>query len=475
MKPTKRIVQIFLLIVSCLLIFLILFLTREFLRNYSVKFNLQNIDVPKAGSRVLVFSPHNDDEVLGAGQFIKKSVKNGCTVKIVFITNGDGYKAGIQFDYFDINPKPKDYIKFGYTRQKESLKAAGLLGLTSADLIFLGYPDGGIANLWNTHWDKSEPFTSKYTQTNKSPYNNSFSPDAVYAGESVISDITRIIKDFRPDTIILPHPNDRHPDHWATNSFVKVVLAETGYKPEKELLYLVHRGDWPTPMKRNTNLYLVPPEKLLNTGTDWFSLPLTKAETTEKGLITQIYKTQIKTLGLLMTAFERKNELFGEYPDLKIIQNIRSDKDVTPDAENKVIIDPLQDAISLEIGKNADISAVYAEISKEKNLHIFLQLDSEVEKTIDYNLGLFFIGKSGASRLNLRITEKGLASVNKSSISITSIAAVKTNINGRVIHFVIPASVSGEFSNLLINSTTSLETYMLDKTAWRMLINISTR
>ena len=73
----------------------------------------------------------------------------------------------------------------------------------------------------------------------------SCSEGASYVGENIASDIRRIIADFKPAIVLMPHPNDRHPDHFSIYAFVKYVLVKLNDKPEKELLYLVHRGICP--------------------------------------------------------------------------------------------------------------------------------------------------------------------------------------------------------------------------------------
>lgn len=40
---------------------------------------------------VLVFAPHPDDEVIGAGAVLQQALAERKTVRIVFATNGDGY------------------------------------------------------------------------------------------------------------------------------------------------------------------------------------------------------------------------------------------------------------------------------------------------------------------------------------------------------------------------------------------------
>jgi LmbE family N-acetylglucosaminyl deacetylase len=42
-------------------------------------------------TRLMIFSPHPDDESLGAGGLIQRVLKAGGRVKVVFMTNGDGF------------------------------------------------------------------------------------------------------------------------------------------------------------------------------------------------------------------------------------------------------------------------------------------------------------------------------------------------------------------------------------------------
>jgi hypothetical protein len=46
-------------------------------------------------TRLLVVAPHPDDETLGAGGLIQRVRHAGGAVKVVFMTNGDGYPVGV--------------------------------------------------------------------------------------------------------------------------------------------------------------------------------------------------------------------------------------------------------------------------------------------------------------------------------------------------------------------------------------------
>jgi len=456
-------------VLALIVVCIIVVLSIEFISNYLVRFNLKAIEAPGQNSRVIVFAPHNDDEALGCAEFIKKTLKNGGQVKVVFTTNGDGFKNAIQFDYYTLSPKPSDFVKFGYTRQQESITALETLGVSRDNIIFLGYPDGGISHLWNSNWDASNPYVSAFTKVNKTPYNNSFTKGVSYTGENLALDYSKILAAYKPTCVVMPHPNDNHPDHHATNEFVKYALQKMNYKPDQEFLYLVHRGDWPTPMTQNTSLYLVPPYKLINTGTTWSALNLDAADIAEKASILKLYKTQTRTLGRLMSAFERQNEMFGEYDDLKLVSNQRSDGDIKADSANLVIIDPVKDTITLDISNSADISQINVERSIEDNLHLFLKVNSNVGEDTTYSFNLILFNKGTAKRLTIEQLNGKLQAKYISKDSIMTIKDVTSDVNGKVIHLVLPKAVTGDYESIFMNGTTSIGSRIVDVTSGRVL------
>ena len=471
MKLRKNLKLILKVSLSFILLAIVLFFAREYISNIFLKISLTGINPAGKNDRVLVIAPHCDDEVLGSAEFIKKTLKNGGSAKVVLITNGDGFKSAVQFDYLNIHPKPADYIKFGYDRQKESLQALNRLGLSKDNVIFLGYPDGGIANLLYANWDKSNPYTSSDTATDKTPYNNSFTKGALYCGENLETDLEKIITDYKPNYIIYPHPNDRHPDHMAANVFTKYAITKLNYKPDKELLYLVHRGDWPTPLRRDTNMYLVPPAKLANTGTNWFALDLNNTDISEKSEVINYYKTQIKLLAPLMTAFERKNELFGEYSNITLHSTGKNDDSIAPNDSNIAIINPKQDTLGLEIAKGANILEIHAEKSNINNLHIFAVLDEEFDSYINYNLNIIYFKGAEIKRLNILFKDNKVFKLSTDMKSMVIDNNIVNKSKGNVLHFILPDRLNGEFDHVYINMNSSVGDKIINRTAWRMIVN----
>jgi LmbE family N-acetylglucosaminyl deacetylase len=463
---TKHFIMILLTII---VLFCATFFAREFFANLFVGIAMEELPLPGAEDKVLIFAPHSDDEALAAAQLIKKSLAAGAKVKVVLATNGDGFVQAFSAQGLSSLPKREDYIQEGYEHQKESLAALRLLGMNDEDVIFLGYPDRVISSLWNYNWMSSLPYLSGDTETQKSPYENSYTADALYCGESLYQDISNIIQAFRPTYVVYPHPSDTHTDHWGLYAFVKLSLTSLHYTPKEELLYLVHKAAWPAPLKRNRSLFLVPPMSLLNSGTQWFSLSMTDKEVEEKAFALNQYQSQLRRVGLLLSSFERKNELFGIYKDAKLVRYSRHDEDITPNSDNKIIDDAKKDAITLEIKNSSDITAIHAELSKENNLHTFIHLNSKPDKLTTYYLNLVFVKKGQNIPMKLMIKNKKLEPVWQQEASIMDTSHIQVETTGRNVHIIIPNNKIGIYDNIFINAESSISPYYMDRTAWRMM------
>lgn len=449
--------------------FTLSFLVREYIANILVGNIMDELDLPDGNSRVLVFAPHSDDEALGSGNLIKKSIENGAQVKVVLATNGDGFTRAVAIENVTPTPTAEEYIKYGYIRQAESTAALESLGVKPDNIIFLGFPDRGISKMWSTNWSSAKPYFSSFTRTSVSPYSNSYSPKAPYAGEIMFQNLASIIEDYKPTHVIYPHPNDRHPDHWAVNVFVKYTMKCMNYSPEHEWLYLVHRGDWPTPLKRNRNIFLVPPMSLYNIGTKWMALSMSDIDIEDKSGIFKLYKSQIKRIGLLMSAFERKNELFGEYDNIVLAKGQRRDPDITASDANTVVKDPSRDALNLEVDTASDILGLNSEISTEGNLHAFILLNKKPDGITTYHLNLVFFDSGKAKPLSLVIKRHSLNTILQRETSITGIEGIQSSIEKETLHIMIPKEKFGDCDGILINAETFVGYYYMDRSAWRML------
>lgn len=147
----------------------------------------RGIDTPAlvnrlSGDRVVVLSPHPDDEIIGAGGAIGTHVAAGATVLIVQMTSGE---ATVGLAHL---PPDERAAK----REGEARLAAERLGLLPSDVHFVGYGDGnvGSAQASNKNFDR----------------------------------FVEVVADYEPDLIYAPWPVDAHRDHVATTQLLAQAL-----------------------------------------------------------------------------------------------------------------------------------------------------------------------------------------------------------------------------------------------------------
>jgi LmbE family N-acetylglucosaminyl deacetylase len=265
-----------------------------------------------ARARVLVFAPHPDDETLAVGGLIYRLTKSGVPVRVVFITNGDGFAHAVIDGLGKAHPTGSDYVAYGALRQREAIAAMRKLGLGGGNIRFLGFPDGGLTELWRTHWDL--PYVSPYTGTNHPPYADAVDPHVEYEGRDLTAAMARLLADFRPTVVIMPHPNDTHPDHssasWFVTEAVQRVEAEGRLPQDVRLLaYLVHYPSWPLLTGPAQDRRLLPIAGLV--GTAWSEADLTPQELDAKRAALGEYKSQLDVMPGFLRSFAGDNELLG--------------------------------------------------------------------------------------------------------------------------------------------------------------------
>jgi bacillithiol biosynthesis deacetylase BshB1 len=160
---------------------------------------------------VLFFGAHPDDVELSCGATVAKSVKDGLRVGIVDLTRGEMGTRG--------TPQ---------TRRRESQNAAKILGATFRRQ--LDFQDGNL-------------------QT----------------GREQELEIIEILRICRPQIVIAPYPDDRHPDHTRTGRIVTEAwfyaglrALETGlpaHRPQAVLYYLQN--------------YMIPPSFVVDVTAHW--------------------------------------------------------------------------------------------------------------------------------------------------------------------------------------------------------------
>lgn len=118
--------------------------------------------------RILVFSPHPDDDIIGCGGSMAKHVSQGNEVTAVYLTSGE---AG------SLKHPPEVLAQ---KREAEAAEAGRVIGVS--DVVFLQNPDGYL----------------EYNQDN-------------------IVKLTNLIRKRQPHLVYLPHRGEPHPDHFTTN------------------------------------------------------------------------------------------------------------------------------------------------------------------------------------------------------------------------------------------------------------------
>lgn len=120
----------------------------------------------------VVIAPHPDDEVLGCGAAILAKTAAATPVRIVFVTDGTASR----------HPARLSPTAIGRLRRLEATAAAAALGVSAEDVTFLGMPDGALRGVTG----------------------------------DLITELRSLLRQWRPDTVLVTSDLDAHDDHHAT-------------------------------------------------------------------------------------------------------------------------------------------------------------------------------------------------------------------------------------------------------------------
>jgi LmbE family N-acetylglucosaminyl deacetylase len=269
------------------------------------------LDVPEA-TRLLVIAPHPDDEVLGAGGLMQRVHATGGAVRVVYLTDGEGYPEGVRQEDHIQTPTPQDYLGYGKQRRREARAALVRLGLADAFQTFLGFPDSGLCQLTRVYWsDRRGAYRSPYTRLMRPPKAELLMPSTKYRGEDLSQELALIIGDFKPTMIAVPRQEDQHADHCAAWFFLADSLTDVRrVHPEfatDVVNYIVHFNSWPF---EDDGPQLAPP-RLRGGASGWMRLALTPAETRNKRQALRRYTSQMHVMDWFLDGFARSNEVFS--------------------------------------------------------------------------------------------------------------------------------------------------------------------
>ncbi len=444
--------------------------------------HLAPVAVPSSATRLLVFAPHCDDETLGCGGLIQRTLSTGGAVRTVMLTNGDGFRTAVERQARNLRVGPQDYIRFASIRQDESVRALESLGMPRKEVVFFGYPDRGLMPLWNDHWTRDQLYTSSFTRCSSSPYTNTFNGASKYCGQDLLEDIKTEIRNFHPTEIKVTHPSDDHPDHAAGSAFVTLALKQLQNESDGNSwlhkihlsYYLVHRGDWPMPQGARPGEALLPPRQMAHLDTRWSSLLLNPKEVQQKAKSIDLYPSQTALMRRFLISFARKSEIFGDSPitELHAVPDNTMHVDANPRDWSRitpVLMDAVGDNVIRDLQGGGDIRALFA--CKDRNF-LYLRIDTRqpVSSRFSYTVHLRAFAKNGSTTQDVFTLHIPVSSAN-SMLDGESRAAAR----GRVIEACVPlheiqTGLMGRTLALMgVEAETSLAGVEIDKTGIRLV------
>jgi LmbE family N-acetylglucosaminyl deacetylase len=372
---------------------------------------------PTRAQSYVIFSPHCDDETLGAGGLIYRARHIGCPVRVVFFTNGDGFRISAAKVLNKITVQPADFVRYGYDRQTEVHAAMDVLGVRRDQTVFLGYPDRGLLPMLTEFWSPSALYRSYYTHDDHSPYSDAPTPNAGYCGQNVLHDVEAQLEIAKPTDVYVTHPNDDHPDHAAAGAFVKIALDDLQRKGEvwakraRLHYYLVHHGDWPVPQGLNENDPLAPPADMTGADTVWSKLPLTQHEVQRKYAAIKRYQSQTEITGRFLYSFARSNELFG-----RVGRGVAAELPMVPTGSIRmtgkasewagiapIVRDPVGQSVLRDVQGGGDIQTIYA-ARDSRALFIRVDMHRNISDNIRYGLVIRGLTLEGAQPQSIQLS-----------------------------------------------------------------------
>lgn len=194
-----------------------------------------------------------------------------------------------------------------------ALVAAHVLGLSSNDLIFLGYPDGGLSDIFMNVWT-SKPYRSGVTNAASVLYVESAVAGQPQTAMNLLTDLEQVMTSFQPTIVVYPNLIDEHPDHQATELFVTAALADLHLSPQR-LEYVVHVAGWPRPLRYAPFVHAYAPPAARVLGLRQEVVHLTPQEVGIKTSAIQAHASELLPFAILV-AFARRTEVFLAPADL---------------------------------------------------------------------------------------------------------------------------------------------------------------
>src|SRR6185437_6047568 len=101
----------------------------------------------RSADRLLIVSPHPDDESLCCAGIAELALAAGARVTVVWLTSGDAFELDAGWVEHTLHPGRAGLRALGERRMQEARAAAGRLGIAKGDEYFLGFSDRGLLPL----------------------------------------------------------------------------------------------------------------------------------------------------------------------------------------------------------------------------------------------------------------------------------------------------------------------------------------
>lgn len=262
--------------------------------------------------KILIFAPHEDDEVLQTAGIIRQAVTQGGTVYVCLVTNGE---------YED--------ERLAAVRIGESTEVLGMLGVPPEQIIKFGFADTGMpyeqsflmqllrdesGRVLPSRFGRTESWVPEGFSDYRMIRDGTHSP---YTREGVLRDFTDLIAELRPDEIYTTAPGDYHGDHAACPAFVELAVErvrqdDSAYLPRRYhcMIHTADEAAWPL---RTEGAFTKPPD-CDALGLDWEArqtrpLPEGFTAADKRALIERYASQDPSAYGDYLLAFAKTDEI----------------------------------------------------------------------------------------------------------------------------------------------------------------------
>lgn len=189
-----------------------------------------------SGKKVMVFVPHEDDDVLLMGGVLEQYVKHNSDVYVVFAENGD---SGVSKSSYKIGKE------LGQARAKEAVRTLTSYGIPEKNIIFLGFGSTIFKDKPHLYNYKDDPdkvvrTVSGYEHTYAGADHPAYNEGEEITKNNLNKDYESLLKEYKPD-VIFCIDYDLHPGHRSVSLTFESVLGKV-LKEQSSYRPVVYKG-----------------------------------------------------------------------------------------------------------------------------------------------------------------------------------------------------------------------------------------